>query len=364
MERILWIASGLDSDDTARQLVQLVAGLPAGQFASHVCVLGEGSFLGDLLTAAAVDATVLSTRGRMGLVSLWQLRRLVRAVEPTIVHAWGPRAALAMRLTVGQGRRRVVSAPLAAAPTLPRWLQRWSLTHTDHVVASFPYEWQRCKGHGISAKKLILIQPGVDTGPENVTGGGLLGLPTQARLITCVGRLEEAYGFRDAIWAFDILKYVYDDLHLAIVGQGREERRLRDFARTIGAGGRVHFMDRGVDLQAILARTEIVWAPRLEPGPIGNMLEVMASGRPVVASRLPGFTDLITHEQTGLLFAPGDKVALARETRRLIEDSGLRRRLGQGARDCIRQQFTVSTMVERYAQLFAGHAPMAKAKAA
>ncbi len=68
-------------------------------------------------------------------------------------------------------------------------------------------------------------------------------------------------GQRDAVWALDILRCLYDDLHLVIVGTGPHEERLRSFVRIVRLSEYVHFTGSVPDVRPWLARAEVVWVP-------------------------------------------------------------------------------------------------------
>jgi glycosyltransferase involved in cell wall biosynthesis len=81
-------------------------------------------------------------------------------------------------------------------------------------------------------------------------------------------------------------------------------------------------------------------------------LEAMALGRPVIATDLPGLAEIVANEETGVLIPRGEPVVLARQTRRLLDDGALRRRLGEAARRRVRESFSVDDMVRKVGQLY------------
>jgi glycosyltransferase involved in cell wall biosynthesis len=122
-------------------------------------------------------------------------------------------------------------------------------------------------------------------------------------------------------------------VHLAIVGDGPERGPLRRFTRdTTRVGDRVHFLGPRPDAAALLARADVVWVPSRAECGRQVVLEAQAAGQPVVASALPGLAALVADGVTGLLTPPGDPPALTRQTRRLLDDPALARRLGEAAR--------------------------------
>jgi glycosyltransferase involved in cell wall biosynthesis len=81
-------------------------------------------------------------------------------------------------------------------------------------------------------------------------------------------------------------------------------------------------------------------------------LEAMAAGRPVVASRLLALAEIVIDGKTGFLIEPGDKVALARKTRLLLDDPQHGRQMGEAGRLRVEQEFPASQFVDRFARLY------------
>jgi glycosyltransferase involved in cell wall biosynthesis len=108
-------------------------------------------------------------------------------------------------------------------------------------------------------------------------------------------------------------------------------------------------------VMAAWQRSSIAVVPSIWPEPFGIVvIEAMASGRPVVASRIGGIPDMIVDGTTGLLVPPGDPIALRQALARLLADPELRERMGQAARRKVTefQARTVVPQIERvYAEL-------------
>src|SRR5262249_19794866 len=155
------------------------------------------------------------------------------------------------------------------------------------------------------------LTPGVEPVAE-LAPADLPGLPADARVVLGVGPLERHKGFREAVWAFDIVAHVHPAPHLVLVGTGPDRARVADFARAIRIDRPLHLVGRVAALGRWLARAEVVWVPSLREGGHGAALEAMAAGKPVVASRLPGLAELLG--DAGLLATPADKADLARQT--------------------------------------------------
>src|SRR5262249_47024670 len=161
------------------------------------------------------------------------------------------------------------------------------------------------------------------------------------RLIVCAGAFERRKGFRDAIWAFDILRYLYDNLRLVLIGDGPDRPRLEQFAHDTQCHKRVHMIGERADSPALLAGAAVVGVPDDSEGGTNVALEAMAAGRPVVAARWPSLTEIID-EQTGFLVPARAPAELARQTRVLLDDAALSQRLGEAGRQKALTRFAVA----------------------
>jgi glycosyltransferase involved in cell wall biosynthesis len=357
--KVLYVIPDLGYGSPARQLTLLAPRLPRDRFEPHVCVLGRPGPFGRVLQDAEVPVEVLHWVRLVDLAPLWQLRRRLKSLQPDMIHTWGPLALRAVGLVragrvgrlgvsaAGQGPRRKEKAGAAL------WDSRL-LRRAAWVAVSNPAEEGRCRRLGVAPDRIVSVPLGVaanecSPGTDRPSG---LDLPPQARLLVCVGPLLPHKGFRDAIWAFDILKYLYDDVQLLLIGDGPHRARLHQFAANIQALDRVHFLGQQADASAWLAAAHVVWMPSLSEGGCNVALEAMAAGRPVVASNLPGLAALVDEGRTGFLVPPGDKVALARQTRRLFDDDALRLRLAEAGRQRALEQFSVEAMVQRFVGLY------------
>jgi glycosyltransferase involved in cell wall biosynthesis len=82
------------------------------------------------------------------------------------------------------------------------------------------------------------------------------------------------------------------------------------------------------------------------------ILEAAASGLPIVASDIGGITDIVQHEQTGLLVEPGDPQAIALAVNRLINDDVLRQTQARSARELVTRRYSWDVVVDRFDALF------------
>lgn len=171
-------------------------------------------------------------------------------------------------------------------------------------------------------------------------------------LILFVGRLVYYKGVEHAIAAM-----MRTPARLLIIGRGPRERRLRRRVRALGLEDRVIFLGEIAhdQLPAYYQACEFLVLPSTcESETFGIVqLEAMASGKPVISTRLPtGVSWVNRHGVTGLLVPPADAEALADAMNRLLEDDALRRRMGEAARRYAHARFTRQRMARRILSLY------------
>src|SRR5262249_41276995 len=156
-----------------------------------------------------------------------------------IIHTWRRPA---LRFAAAAALRtscRLVASPFSVRHECHSKIGKadgWLLRRAWAIIATSQSEADLLKPHRISGERLFVVPPAVkvaESGPlPQISLSDQLGLPKGARFIVCVGPLEAQKGYLDAIWAFDILKFLYADLHLVIAGEGPDRERLERFVRS------------------------------------------------------------------------------------------------------------------------------------
>jgi glycosyltransferase involved in cell wall biosynthesis len=358
MKRVLIVLSSLEYGGAARQATLLAMGLPKDRFQVGVCVLRTLGPWKDDLVKAGVEVTPLGWRRSLDVRSIALLRAFFRATRPDVIHVFGL-AALRVVSTarLGLGLRLVVSMAWPASKNQIRMnpVDRWLLRRADRIIAGGPFEMAACRLLRLQERQIVEIAPGADltipsTGARSVREP--LGLPAHTRLIACVGPIDRDKGFRDAVWAFDILQFLFSDLRLLVVGVGDDLPRVLRFARQARVADRVYFLGAVPDVPAVLSEAEIVWVPSCGNTGVNAILEGMAAGKPVIASSRPLIADVIRHGETAILVPPNDQGELARQTRLLLDDSERCRRLGASARMQVEKRHDAARFAAECARLY------------
>jgi glycosyltransferase involved in cell wall biosynthesis len=179
-----------------------------------------------------------------------------------------------------------------------------------------------------------------------------LGLPAGAPVVTCVGARPEKRVER-IIEAVGAVRPQHPDVQLLVVGGGiADQRTLDELVERLSLKGSVHFLGFRKDIATLLKLTDVgVIASDREGSPLA-VLEYMAAGCGIVASRVGGIPDMVRHGQEGLLVEPGDVKGLGDAVRTLLDDPGLRKRLGAAAVARREAEFSLRTLVGRTEALY------------
>jgi glycosyltransferase involved in cell wall biosynthesis len=346
MRTVLFVTPSLRYGSAGRQLMLLASGLPRDAFQVRVAVLETATPWSDSLTAAGIAVEILGRRRPFDVIPYVALRRLVRSLRPDVVHVWGAAALRAVVLSGSRDARRLLVSKALPPTRPPGAFDRWLLRRAGGVIAFGATEALRYHRPGIA-----VVAPGMNVPADSVKPAELPGVPAGDRVIVGLGPIEPHKGFRDAVWAFDILRHLYDDVHLVLGGTGSYRPRVAQFARRIGVLDRVHFIGAFADPVPLLQRADLFWAPSPQGG-VCAALEAMAAGRAVVAFHNPALSEIIVQGETGFLIEPGNKAAFARQTRLLLDNPDERRRLGAAGRQRVVEHFSAAQLVEACARLY------------
>ena len=167
-----------------------------------------------------------------------------------------------------------------------------------------------------------------------------------------VKRLVMAAAFRaqkDHETAICALHHLPDEYHLLLAGDGERRRMVKSFVESQNLSHRVHFLGNRQDVAAVLKTADVVVMSSHYEGLSLSSLEGLASGRPVVASDVPGLREIIGG--AGILFPQGDALELAHNIIALTENETLRQtKIEKGILHA--RRYDISTMVDAYAQLY------------
>lgn len=298
------------------------------------------------------------------------LHRLAHILSPDIVHLHFCVifSILPFALRLGGARAIIatehISLPFCHRPLIRDLLARWRnglcVRLVDQVLAVSGWVRRRLvESDHVPPDKVTVLMNGVDLSRfRRVLGGPRamrerLGLPLDRRLVTCVGQLIDWKGIHYLVDAADLLRDRTDVLFL-IVGDGDRRAALDDQVRRLGLEDRVRLLGKRDDVHDLLSASDLFVCPSVWDEALGYViLEAMAVGLPVVASRVGGIPEVVKDGENGLLVAPRDPAALAGAIAELIDDRDRRQTMGQTARRLIEESFSLELAIDSTVALYA-----------
>jgi len=357
------VITELDVGGAEQALVHLATGLSRARFAPTVYSLQarpENDLLVQRLEEAQVPVHFLNLRSRwqfFGAVS--KLAALFRQQQARIVQSFLFHANVVATLAARQAKVPGMVTGVRVADPSP-WRQRverWLTPKVDKIVCVSQGVAEFCQHKcGFPADKLAVIPNGVDLSRfSGATPADLqaLGVPAGRRAILFIGRLDKQKGLD---WLFsEVLPKVFAELpqhDLLLAGDGSQRQELESLASQLRITERVHFAGRQRTIPEILAASDLLVLPSRWEGMPNVLLEAMAAGKPLVATRVEGIEELLGKERDEQSCKAGDAPAFADKIVALARDRSIAERLGPQNQQRAAAEFTLVAMIARYEALY------------
>jgi sugar transferase (PEP-CTERM/EpsH1 system associated) len=374
---ILHVIHHLVTGGMENGLVSLINRMPSTSYRHAIVCIEDYSDFRNRLTRPDTEVMAM----RRSQIGTWRLRyelfRIFRRLKPAIVHSRnksGLDALLPARLAGvrhcvhgehgwdvhdldGRSRKEQVLRRLHA-PLVERYVTV-SRSLRDYLVERV----------GIRPERITTICNGVDTDkfrpaerkplellPASLQGEGLV-------VVGTVGRLQPVKDQQALLRAFAELVGEGGpgaaSARLLMVGNGPLREALEKQAQALGIAHLTTFAGDRTDVAQLLQCMHVFVLPSLAEGISNTVLEAMATGLPVLATRVGGNVELVQDNGNGALFEAGDVAALKRLLAGYLADPGMRRRHGERSRQLAVESFSLKAMVDgyrgAYERLMRGH---------
>jgi len=363
--RILFVITTSDFGG-AESLVELLATrLDLAAFEPSLCSLCPPGQIGLRLAEEGLEVATLGmdARARVSevLVAPFLLARQIDRLEIDLVHAQLYRANVLSALAVRLSRRRpaliVAQHSLSSASPGPASLAaRLTRPLADRIVAVSGAVRDRLAARGTRSDRLVLIPNGVDTERFRPREGSEirreLGFGSEVLLVGAAGRLSPVKGLDFLLRALAQVHQAGVAVGAVIAGEGPEHGRLEALAAELGLSEHVRFLGFRRDLEAIYPALDVFVLSSIREASPMALLEAMACGTAVVASRVGGIPEILEDGRSGLLFERTSPAALAEVLERIAAEPELREELGRGARQHVEANFGLDAVVRRHEELY------------
>lgn len=360
MTRILHTIETSIPGGAENMLISLVERLDQRRYEPVVCLLADG-WLDTELRKRGIETVILPQRP--GLDGAWMVNfvKLIRRRGIGLMHAqefaMNTCCSIASAITgipvvtTVQGkiyypdkrRRRLAyrfvskrSRMIAVSEDLKRFL-------VDHV--------------GIREQRVTTIYNGIDPHPHGVDNGQRAAIRRELGLgdvpvVGTAGSLYPVKGHVHLLHAMATVVRTVPDAVCVLAGRGELLGQLQATAAQLGIEPHVRFLGFRPDVPAVLQALDVFVLPSLSEGLSLALLEALAAGKPVVATHVGGNPEVVVDGRNGFLVPSRDSEALADRIVRLLSNRELAASFGQSGRMRVEPDFTVTTMVRRYEELY------------
>jgi L-malate glycosyltransferase len=344
-----------ETGGSERQFVGLARSLNPSAFRLNLgCIRQRGAFLEGLgeLPQFRLGGSLY---GMQSLRTRFRLARYLRGMGIAVAQAFDfysnltliP-AALMARVPVVVGSQRQLGDLLSRAQSYAQTsMFRWC----DAVVCNSRAAADRLVEQGLSERKIVVIANGLPASAFAETPHALPRRPGLLRVGMIARMNTRAKNHQTFLRAAARLRDRFSELEFVLVGDGPLRADLEREAESLGLTGRALFLGDRRDVPAILASLDVSVMPSASESLSNAIIESMAAGVSVVASRVGGNPELLT-EDRGIMVAPEKEEELATAIETLLRDEALRAQLSRNARRFARANFTLEQMGKRYEDLY------------
>jgi len=180
-----------------------------------------------------------------------------------------------------------------------------------------------------------------------------LALKNNDKVLISIGRLENPKGYLNLIKSIKIIDNKYDNYKLLIIGKGNLYQALKKEIKKNNLEQKIKLLSEREDIEKLLKISDIYIMSSLWEGLPISLLEAMASGLPVIATKVGGINEVVKNNKNGLLIEPGDIIELANAIEKLLKsDNEKLKKLGSKAQNTIRNYFCLEEQVKKYETLY------------
>lgn len=321
-----------------------------------------------IVTIPSLVRRINPLKDLLAFLAIW---RLIRKERPKIIHTHTSKAGILGRLAAWCFNQSaiIIHTPhghvfyghfgrLMTALFIQLERLFAALTHKIITLTERGAEEHLAFGVG-KREQFITIPSGVDLQrigakpTDHSDGKDKLGLPPTCPLIGTVGKMVPVKGHAVLIAAAGKVVRAFPTAHFVIVGEGPLEEELRQQQRRLSLEDHLHFVKAwGEEAWAWMASFDLFVLPSLNEGMGRVLIEAMAFGKPVVASRVGGIPEIVLDGKTGVLVPPKDPKRLAEAIIRLLSDRDRCRQMGEEGKKRMDERFSSEAMVTQIDRLY------------
>jgi glycosyltransferase involved in cell wall biosynthesis len=365
--KILFIITSSGIGGAEKILYYTATGLNYNKYDVSVCSLKKNGEIAGDLEKQGIEVCCLHMGGRerflgwlSSIITLIRLFPYLIRIRPTIIHSFLFRANILARIAgYLTGVPIVISSVrvMGGEKKYFHYVEMITSFMVDHYVAvSESVKRYIIDKSKISAEKISVIYNGVNIKSQDDLHEQNPKMPfkieDEDRILMTVGRLHEQKGHCYLIQAVSKVRKEFPKVKLLVTGEGEEENNLKKLVKSLDLTNKVIFAGLSSDIEGILPIAELFILPSLWEGLPNVLLEAMAAGKPVVATKVGGIPEIVVHGETGILIPPRDTDALAIAIIDLLQNKLKAKNMGEAGRIRAGKRFSIYKMIEKTENLY------------
>jgi glycosyltransferase involved in cell wall biosynthesis len=348
--RLVFLLEDLEYGGTQRQALELARRLDKSRFQVELWVLRAGDDLAPVAQEYGLPVVWMARTGWVGPQSLLTLGKKLWTSPPDLLmlltvipNIWGRLWGQLARVPAVVGNCRGGAAPW-------RQHERVLWPAADHIFCNSQILKDfLVSRYGLPPSWLTVVHNGVDT---DFFQPGRNGKSDGKTVFLSVARLVPDKDHDTMLAAFGRVAVSHPKAELWLVGNGPRRETLEQKVRDSGLAGRVKFLPVAKDIRHLYHQADVFVLSSVNEALPNVILEAMAAGLPVVATRVGGLPEAVVPGDTGLLVSPRDVDGLAAALGSLLDDPETRRNLGRRGRERVLEQFSFEAMVSRHEEVW------------
>ena len=311
------------------------------------------------------DVISLAPRSEVDLSAAWRFARVVKRLQPDVIHAHDPHGVAMASLALSLGS---TSAGAGRAPALVvarrvdfhlknNSFSRWKHRQVDTFIAASEAIRRMLVADGVPDAKTVTVHEGIDiehvraAPPVNIHE--VFFLPHHAPVVGNVAALVPHKGQRHLIEAAHLVVQQVPDARFIILGEGELREHLERLVREHHLEKHVLLPGFRADVLGCMKTFDLFVMSSVTEGLGTSILDAMACGKAVIASRTGGIPEVVDDGVTGLLVEPRDHHALATAIVTMLKDPARRRAMAAAGLARVSERFSVERMVAETAGVYA-----------
>lgn len=329
-----------------------------------ICLISDEGELVKDFRAMGIPVTFIRKHGRYDISIIWRLRAFLKKGGFDIIHSnlftanlWGRLAAFGLKIPFVVTVHNIHSRHNPTQARIEIFFDRLLVRTTSLLInVSKEVETSMLRDVGLPRTKLCTIENGIvfpEPGdlPSKQEARKTLGFSDDEKLLVVIGRFAAAKNHTTFISSLPAVRERFPKLKVLLVGNGEKEGEIRETIAKYDLGDTVILLGLRRDIPTILSASDILVIPSIWEGLPIVMLEAMAAGTPVIATRVGGIPDALTDGSTGILTTP-DAPSLTDAMVRGLSDLPHMEEMAREAQKVASNRYNIKRTAARYTDVY------------